>query len=224
MLSELHRKQQLFKNTHQSAVLYIFCSNAFCTFIIFYAMNMKPRRMWKSKMSLLGRFTSDLWPAGGSGRFWVGVCGGWFGESGVTDLIAGLLLSLVVLCAGRHQTQIEPRTLTWGHMHTPELTFTEEHCIFLCIADVASLNLIILICWFRLWVLSLSPVAGKQTVICIFVTRRFTLRLTFCYHFDGFSNISDFLQLKFPATLIQSNKKLKENKLKTSDPKMIKML
>lgn len=67
-------------------------------------------------------FTGDLWPAAGSG--WVRRHGRGFGDGGLADLIAGLVLSPVALCLVCRQTQIEPRPLTWGHTNTPEDTQT----------------------------------------------------------------------------------------------------
>ena len=117
-----------------------FCSNIVFTFIKFCIINTiknKTQRMWKYEMikqkqeffsrTLVWPVTFDLQvvrAGSGSDRLW-----GESSEGGVTDLVAGSVLSPVVRCSVRWQTQIEPRTLAWGHKHTWEQLHTR---VFIC--------------------------------------------------------------------------------------------
>lgn len=60
----------------------------------------------------LQAMTFDLGEGGGEGSGGLRPGGGRFGDGGVADLIARLVLTPVHLCTVRRQTQIEPRTLT----------------------------------------------------------------------------------------------------------------
>lgn len=98
-------------------------------FVLQIKKKQKTQRIWNTKQVKKGEV--DVSGVSGGGRVEVGVeaCGRGFGDGGLADLVAGLSLSLV-LCWVRCQTQVEPRTLTWGQTHN-NITHSSLYFFFL---------------------------------------------------------------------------------------------